>query len=89
MNPRILAFIVVWKLTPRGYNHAILTEEDIILMYCIIHRVKINWVNVIKQHMIKTGKLADYRISYVVLVSKFTEHSLQEKGGLHTTKIHM
>jgi len=42
MNPKILASIVVWQLIPRGYNHAVLTEENLILMYCIMHHVKIN-----------------------------------------------
>ena len=74
MNPRILAFIVVWQLILRGYNHAVLTEEDMILMYCIMHRVKINWVNVFKEHMVKTRNLVDYCIPYVVLVSKFIEY---------------
>jgi len=74
INPRILAFIVIWLLTPGGYNHVLLTEENLILMYCIMHRYKINRINVIKEHMSKTRKVADYRIPYVVLVSKFLEH---------------
>jgi len=74
MNPRILAFIVIWQLILRGYNHVVLAEEDLILMYCIMHRYKINWINVLKDHMIKTRKLANYHIPYVVLLSKIIEH---------------
>jgi len=31
-TPRMLAYIVIWLLTPPGFNHATLTEEDLILM---------------------------------------------------------
>jgi len=37
-TPRILAYIVIWLLTPRGFNHAILTKEDLILM----NKIKVN-----------------------------------------------
>jgi len=39
-----------------------------------MHQVKINWVNMIKEHTVKTNKLADYDIPYDVLVSKFIEY---------------
>jgi len=67
--PRILAFIVIWLLTPRGFNHAVLTEEDLMLMYCLMGRIKVNWVNVIKEYIIKIRKKVEYRIRYVVLIS--------------------
>ena len=44
---RILAYIVIWLLTPRGFNHSTLTKEDLILMYCLMTKIKVNWVNVI------------------------------------------
>jgi len=31
LNERIIAFIVSWMLTPRGSNHSVLTEEDLVL----------------------------------------------------------
>jgi len=40
--PRILAYIVIWILTPRGFNHATLTEEDFILIYCITSKIRVN-----------------------------------------------
>jgi len=43
-------------------------------MYCMMNRFKINWINVIKEHMTKTRKRTEYRIPYVVLVSKFIEY---------------
>jgi len=30
--PRLLSYIVIWILKPRGFNHAVRTEEDLILM---------------------------------------------------------
>jgi len=39
---RILAYIVIWVLTPRGFNHATLTEEDLILMYSLMTKIKVN-----------------------------------------------
>jgi len=39
-----------------------------------MNRFKINWINIIKEHLSKTRKLIDYRIQYVVLISKFIEH---------------
>jgi len=43
LNPRILTFIIVWILTPCGHNHVVLHEEDLILMFCIMNRLKVNW----------------------------------------------
>jgi len=33
---RIVAYILIWLQTPRGFNHATLTKEDLILMYCLM-----------------------------------------------------
>jgi len=54
MNSRILAFITAWILTPRGSNHVVLTKDDLMLMYCLIYKIKVNWVYVMKEHMIKS-----------------------------------
>jgi len=74
--PRLIAFIVVWIITPRGHNHAVLYEEDLILMYCIINRIKVNWPYVIAEEMEKAKRLPDYRLPYVVLISKFHQNFL-------------
>jgi len=72
--PRILAYIVIWLLTPRGFNHATLAEEDLILMYCLMNKIKVNWVNVIREHLFKVGKKLEYHIPYVILLSSFIEY---------------
>ena len=71
---RLVAFFIVWILTPKGHNHAVLHEEDLILMYCIINREKVNWAYGIREQMEKAERLADYKLLYVILVSKFIEH---------------
>jgi len=64
----------VWILTPRGHNHAMLNEEDLILMYCITNRMEVNWAYVVGEQMEKSRRLTDYRFPYVVLVSKLIDH---------------
>jgi len=74
MNPRLLAFILSWILTPKGFNHSTLTEEDLMLMYSLVYKLKVNWIYVIKDHMMKSKRLPDYRLPYAVLISRFLEH---------------
>jgi len=42
LNERIIAFIVSWMLAPRGSNHSVLPEEDLVLICCIMNKIKIN-----------------------------------------------
>ena len=62
--PRLLSYIVIWILTPRGFNHAVLTEDDLILMYCLVNKIKVNWVSVIKEQL----------VPYAILISCFIEY---------------
>jgi len=71
LNERLLALIVTWILTPRGTNLSVLTEEDLVYIYCIMNKVKINWIHIIKDHMQKSMRLSDYHYPYVVLIYKF------------------
>jgi len=67
----LLALIITWILTPRGSNHFVLTEEDLVYIFCITKKIKINWIHIIKKHMQKAMRLGDYNYPYVVLISKF------------------
>jgi len=71
LDERVLALIVTWILTPRGSNHSVLTEEDLVYIYCIMKKIKINWIHIIKEHMQNSMRLSDYHYPYVVLISKF------------------
>jgi len=70
--PRLIAFIIVWILTLREHNHFVLHEEDLILMYYIFNKISVNW----GKQMEKARRLADYRLPYVVLISKFFQNFL-------------
>jgi len=73
MTPRILKLLIVWIITPRGNNHVTLTKEDLMLLYRLMKKVRVNWVFTMKDHMSKAQKLNDYKLSYVVLVSRMLE----------------
>ena len=74
LNERLIALIVTWMLKPRGNNHFVLVEEDLFYMYCIMNKVKINWIHIIKEHMQKSMRLSDYHYPYAVLISKFLNY---------------
>jgi len=43
-------------------------------LYCVMNKVKINWIHVIKAHMQKSIRLSDYHYPYVVLIIKFLHY---------------
>ena len=65
LDERLLALIVTWILTPRGSNHSVLTEEDLVYIFCIMKKIRINWIHIIKEHMQKAMRLSDYHYPYV------------------------
>jgi len=71
--PRLLSYIVIWILTPRGFNHDVLTEDDLILMYCLVNKIKVNWVSVIKE-LVRIRKKSEFKIPYAMLISSFIEY---------------
>jgi len=74
LDERLVAFIVSWILTPRGSNHSTLSEEYLILIYCIMNKVKINWIHTIKKHMQKAMRLCDFHYPCAILISKFLHY---------------
>jgi len=69
-----IAFIVTWMLTPRGNNHSTLSEEDLVFIYCIMNKIKINWIHVFKEHMLNSIRLCDYHYPYAILITKFLHY---------------
>jgi len=43
-------------------------------MYCLMNKIKVNWVNMIHEHLFKVGKKLEYRIPYVILLLQFIEY---------------
>ena len=74
VNERLLAMIVNKVLVPRGSSHSTLNEDDLILMYCIQHNIQVDWIFVMRDHMLKAIRLSNFRLPYVMLVSKFIEY---------------
>ena len=74
LDERLIAFIVSWIITPRGSNHSTLSEEDLLLIYCIMNKVKINWIHTIKEHMQKSIRLCGFHYPYAILISKFLHY---------------
>ena len=72
--PRLLSYIVIWILTPKGFNHAVLTKDDMILMYCLVNKIKVNWVSVIKEQLVRIRKKLEFKIPYAILISSFIEY---------------
>jgi len=71
LNERLVAFIVSWILTPRGNNHSTLSKKDLVLIYCTMNKIKLNWIHIIKDHMQKATRLCDFRYPYAILITKF------------------
>jgi len=83
LDERVIAFIVSWIITPRGSNHSTLSQEDLLLIYCIMNKVKINWIHTIKEHMQKSIRLCDFHYPYASLISKFLHYfEVNIKGEL-------
>jgi len=74
LNERIISFIITWILTPRESNHAILTEEDHVLVYYIMKNIKVNGIHIFKEHTQKSMRLSDYHFPYIILVYKFLQY---------------
>ena len=49
LTPRLVTYIIAWQLIPSGTNHVVLHEEDLILLYCIMNQIKVNWVFIINE----------------------------------------
>ena len=43
------------------------------MMYCIQNGVVVDWTYIIRDHMLKAKSLTDFKLPYVVLISKFIE----------------
>jgi len=81
-----------------GSNHSTLNEGDLVVMYCNQNGMMVDWTYTIRDHMMKAKRLTDFKLPYVVLISKFIEHfgvdvegELEESTGLlnHVSTLNM
>ena len=45
-----------------------------ILMYYITSKIRVNWIQVIRDYLFKVGKKLEYCIPYVTMLSKFIDY---------------
>ena len=74
VDQRLFAMIITKIIVPHGSNHSTLNEGDLILMYYIQHNVLVDWIFVLCDQMLKAKRLTNFRLPYVVLVSKFIKY---------------
>jgi len=74
LDERLMAFIVSWILTPWGDQSFNLLLRIPFLIYCIMNKVKINWIHTIKEHMQKVMRLCDFHYPYAILISNFLHY---------------
>jgi len=74
VEERLLAMVVTKIIMPRGSNHATLNKGDLVVMYCMQNVVMVDWTYTIRDHMMKAKRPKDFKLPYVVLISKFIEH---------------
>jgi len=37
-------------------------------------KIKVNWINIMKEHMLKSRRLPDYKFPYAIMISKFIDY---------------
>jgi len=87
----VLAFIVAWILVLHNGNHAQLTIEDVVFIDALKANLLTNWVKVVVDTILKSTKLPNYPLPYVVFLSKVFEHYnvdlFRETSYDHTNQI--
>jgi len=80
MDERLIHYLIVWILCPRGTNHAQCSEADLLIMYTILNRVSIKWSSLILDTMLKAKRYPQYPLPYSLLISRICEYK-----GIDTT----
>jgi len=70
----MLVYITTYILTLRSSSHAQVTDDDLQIVYGLILGIKMNWVLLIEDIMLKSHRLVDYEFPYVVLASRFIDY---------------
>lgn len=74
LEHKLLGYVVAWIITLKGSNHAQLIEEDLLLS-CLMHgKLKINWVNIIIDNMMKTKRIRSFMCPYAMLISRILDY---------------
>ena len=71
---RMLVYLITYILTPRSNNHAQVTNDDLQIVYGLKSSIKMYWVLLIEDIMLKSHGLVDYEFPYAILVSRFIDY---------------
>ncbi|KAG2408147.1 uncharacterized protein HKW66_Vig0029690 [Vigna angularis] len=69
MEERVLHYLIVWLLCPRGSNLAQCFEIDLIIMSAITQNIKINWVDLISDTIVRAKRYDRGHLPYPLLIS--------------------
>ena len=67
---RMISYLITYILTPRERNHAQVTDKDLQLVHSLKTCQKMNWPLIIAENIMKSRRLVDYKLPYVLLISK-------------------
>ena len=71
---KMLDYLITYILTLRSSNHAQVTNDDLQFLYGLKSCIKMNWVLLIEDIMLKSDHLVDYEFLYVILASRFIDY---------------
>jgi len=74
IDERLLHYLIVWILCPRGTNHAQCSEADLMIIYAMLNHIPIYWPSIILDTMLKAKRLPQYPLSYYLLISRICEY---------------
>ncbi|KOM50151.1 hypothetical protein LR48_Vigan08g097800 [Vigna angularis] len=69
MEERVLHYLIVWLLCPRGSNLAQCLETDLMLMSAITQNLKINWATLIFDTIVHAKRYDRAHLPYPLLIS--------------------
>lgn len=73
-DDRLVVFIILWILMPRGSNHAQATTEDLYLLKALKEDIQVDWLATIFDNMLKVTRLEFAKLPYCVFISKILIH---------------
>ena len=74
IDQRLLHYLIVWILCPRGTNHAQCSEADHMIIYAMLNHIPIYWQSIILHIMLKAKRLPQYPLLYSLLISRICEY---------------
>ena len=74
LEDRLLHYVLVRALIPKGGNYAQLSTDDILVMWAMIFEHPINWGYYVIQHILKAKRKANCALPYGMIITTFLQH---------------